>query len=277
MARITHTIPPDFGPDFLEWFRERTEATWAAITPRTPEEILASYATAGVGGAEWQHGTRWLHGLGDDEIAQVERRWRLTFPPDERLFLQHLHAPDRPMLHACYRSLGALSHAAPRPLATAYAARSKQCMVLKEDPSLFNWLTNTKALEDGFAWLWEGIQFDVEHSTLWPASWGEKPAVLEAQQRRVRELVEAAPRLIPFLGHRYLLAEPCAPGNPVLSVYQSDIIIYGADLRDYLLVEFADILGLGADEKQIVEYAARERLAARYSDYQTIPFWGKFL
>jgi hypothetical protein len=32
--------------------------------------------------------------------------------------------------------------------------------------------------------------------------------------------------------------EPSRPGNPVFSVHQTDIIHYGADLRDYLEREF---------------------------------------
>jgi hypothetical protein len=276
MAQTTRTIPPDFGSDFLVWFRERTEAAWAAIPQRTPTEVLAHFVTAGVGGRDWQRGTRWLHGLSNDEIAQIERRWRFTFPPDYRLFLQRLHAPDRPMLRAHYRDPNALLDAKP-PLAMACVARYQQHMVLEEGPSLFNWLADDKALEDRFARLWEGLQFDVEHNILWPVSWGEKPAALEEQRRRVRELVEAAPRLIPIFGHRYLLAESCAPGNPVLSVYQSDIIVYGANLRNYLLVEFADLLGLDEDEIQAVAGASREHIAAHYSDYLTIPLWGEFL
>jgi hypothetical protein len=37
-----------------------------------------------------------------------------------------------------------------------------------------------------------------------------------------------------IFGHRYLPATPGQPGNPVFSVYQSDIIHYGADLGDYI-------------------------------------------
>lgn len=43
--------------------------------------------------------------------------------------------------------------------------------------------------------------------------------------------------LIPVCGHRYLPAEPCSAGNPVLSVYQMDIIVYGRDLAAYFAAE----------------------------------------
>ena len=53
----------------------------------------------------------------------------------------------------------------------------------------------------------------------------------------VRDAVAKAPKLIPLMGHRYLPAEPCEAGNPVLSVYQADIIYYGADLDAYFNIE----------------------------------------
>jgi hypothetical protein len=53
--------------------------------------------------------------------------------------------------------------------------------------------------------------------------------------------MENAPRLIPIFGHRYLPAEPEIAGNPVFSVYQTDIIYYGVDLRRYLSCEFGGL------------------------------------
>jgi hypothetical protein len=118
------------------------------------------------------------------------------------------------------------------------------------------------------------LQFDVEHNDLWRPSWGPKPETLEARKARVRELVAAAPRLIPVFAHRYLLAEPCTAGNPVFSVYQSDIVVYGADLRDYLIFEFADLLGL---EARALEKEWAARINERFADFEAIPFWGDLL
>jgi hypothetical protein len=44
--------------------------------------------------------------------------------------------------------------------------------------------------------------------------------------------------LIPVYAHRYVSAEPHGDGNAVLSVYQTDIICYGADLPSYFVAEF---------------------------------------
>jgi len=48
------------------------------------------------------------------------------------------------------------------------------------------------------------------------------------------QVLSHAPKLIPIFGHRYLPATPSQAGNPIFSVYQSDVIHYGADLADYL-------------------------------------------
>jgi hypothetical protein len=81
-------------------------------------------------------------------------------------------------------------------------------------------------------------------------------------------------RLIPIIGHRYLLAEPATAGYPVLSVYQSDIIVYGADLHDYLVFEFADLIGV---PRLAIERAMRRMTVPRLPTYQKVPFWGELL
>ena len=44
--------------------------------------------------------------------------------------------------------------------------------------------------------------------------------------------------MIPVFAHRYLPASPWASGNPVFSIYQTDIIYYGLNLPSYLFAEF---------------------------------------
>jgi hypothetical protein len=85
----------------------------------------------------------------------------------------------------------------------------------------------------------EGLQFDVEHNGLWWPEWGDRPATPDERAEVIRALVEAAPRLIPIMGHRYIPESPHEAGNPIFSVMQSDIIYYGADLADYLRRDFA--------------------------------------
>jgi hypothetical protein len=62
----------------------------------------------------------------------------------------------------------------------------------------------------------------------------------------VRRLVAEAPALIPVYHHRMIPDRPGAPGNPVFSVHQTDIIYYGIHLRDYLVHEFLTAADIGA-------------------------------
>jgi hypothetical protein len=270
-------IPKQFDEAFLDWFRARTETYWAALPSLTPEEALTKYVTAGVGGGEFQHGTRWLNGLSEDEIGTIERRWNLTFPLDYRRFLRHLHSVDRPAWDVRYTGESVDARFAKTALATAYVEKHDQHMILQNGPSFYNWQTGGDAIKARFARPWEGLQFDVEHSNLWLKSWGEAPAMLMARQERVRELVEAAPRLIPIFGHRYLLANGCAAEHPVLSVYGADIIVYGLDLRDYFLAEFHEMLGFSRIEISKVRASAREYAKQHRADFTAIPFWGEML
>ena len=85
------------------------------------------------------------------------------------------------------------------------------------------------------------------------------------------ELVAGAPRLIPVYAHRYLLIEPCVSGNPVLSIWQDDIIVYGQNLRNHFLAEFADLLGL--DRRDNLADADEESVRK----VQSVPFWGELV
>lgn len=86
----------------------------------------------------------------------------------------------------------------------------------------------------------QGLEFDVQ-SGIWLSDWGPRPDALEEALAIVRKEVAAAPRLIPLFAHRYLPSEPLKSGNPVLSVYQADIIYYGKDLRSYIAHEFGSL------------------------------------
>jgi hypothetical protein len=92
-------------------------------------------------------------------------------------------------------------------------------------------------------WPWESMCFDIEHNSFWLESWGSKPTALTDAYSIARAAVAAAPRLIPVYSHRFLPDRPCEPGNPVFSVYQTDIIHYGSDLFDYFCNEFPDYFG----------------------------------
>ncbi len=83
-----------------------------------------------------------------------------------------------------------------------------------------------------------GVVFDVEHNGFWLEEWGPRPQTLAEAKQIAEQLIAAAPRLIPIYQHRMIPAEPHLPGNLVFSVRQTDIIVYGTDLRDYLVHDF---------------------------------------
>jgi hypothetical protein len=113
-----------------------------------------------------------------------------------------------------------------------------------QDPGgvLFPWPQFDKRRYDAsIEWVLHGIEFDIEKSHLWlERRWGKRPDTLSAALTIAREDFATWPRLLPICGHRFLPAEPCCPGNPVLSIMQTDIIYYGVDLAHYLLREFVD-------------------------------------
>lgn len=213
--------PTGFNEDFLLWFREETEATWASYKPLAFEAYVAGRA----GGLDWQAGTRWTRDLDERAIDDIERQWGLRFPSDYRLFLRFLHATDRPRKGALY--------------AGGYE------LVPAEGPGVYHWRHDEASIRAALEAVVEGIVFDVENNVLWQERWGARPSTAQERERVVRAQILAAPRLAPMFGHRALVLEPCVTGNPVLSIHQSDIIVYGGDLRTYLLTEFSALLPSG--------------------------------
>lgn len=222
------TIPREL-PEFLDWFREATERAWAEL----PEGALG-----------FQRGTRWRAGLSDEGIAEIQRGWSLRFPPDHVLFLKKLHAVDRPMRVRKFEG---------------------QKPVIVDQSAFYDWTSDHDAIRAALEWPVEGVLFDVENNSLWLDEWGVRPDSEKKRAARVHEAARSAAPLIPIYGHRYLVGAPLAAGNPVLSVHQTDIIVYGSDLRAYLVNEHARLLGVKKDETHFPE-RARE-----------IPFWGQFL
>lgn len=139
-------------------------------------------------------------GLTDEEIAEVEKKYDFRFPPDLRDFLQTA-------------------------LPTGF--------------SFPDWRSGDEVrISNMLDWPLHGIIFDVEHNNFWLSEWGVRPARIEDARTIVEEYVRQAPRLIPINGHRMIPDRPHRAGNPILSVYQTDIIYYGFDLDDYFRNEF---------------------------------------
>ena len=139
-------------------------------------------------------------GLTDSEVAAAESSFRFRFPPDLRSFLQTALPNGRQFPN--WRS--------------------------GDESALLDWLDLPR----------QGVLFDVEHNSFWLDEWGKRPtSVVEAKQI-AEQLVATAPRLIPIYQHRMMPDDPHMDGNPVFSVHQTDIIVYGTKLWDYLSHEF---------------------------------------
>jgi hypothetical protein len=146
------------------------------------------------------HGVGLAPGLTDAEIRAAEERYRFQFPPDLRELLQTV-----------------------LPLYRRFP----------------NWREGPEeSLRKQLRWPLEGIRFDVEHNNFWMEAWGSRPSNLADAFAIAESAVANAPVLIPLYGHRYLPGEPEAAGNPVFSVWQTDIIYYGDDLASYFHNEF---------------------------------------
>jgi len=236
--------PEGFTTAFMDWFCATTALNYAEYQSRHSAAPAAARPERAY----------WLDGLPDATIDRLESIWAVRFPPDYRQFLRHVHAPARP--HD----------------ATITDVRR---VPVEQRPfsgwlDFYDWLVDDKELRRAFDSPLEGLLFDAERKDLWRGSWGERPPTADARTERVRELVALAPKLIPVCGHRYVLAEPCQAGNPVLSIQQSDMIVYGVDLRDYFLREFRFFLYPRQGKPPAMPVETR-------AQFKTIPFWGEFL
>lgn len=147
-----------------------------------------------------QSGVLLALGLTDTEVDQVQKRFGFRFPPDLRALLQY---------------------------------------ALPVSPEFPNWRDESEeSLRRRLEWPRDGIFFDIEHNGFWLEEWGPQPGELSRALERAKHEIAKAPVLIPVFSHRYMPEEPHLSGNPVFSVYQTDIIYYGANLAEYFANEF---------------------------------------
>lgn len=123
---------------------------------------------------------------------------------------------------------------------------------------------SSPAIATQLRWPLEGMIFDLEQDQFWLPSWGPKPTSLEERIAIAEGAVAGAPVLIPVMGHRYLPAEPCERGNPVYSVHQTDVIVYGHELRSYWKNELGPV-------------TERDRAMASSPAPKPIRFWSEVL
>ena len=177
-------------------------------------------------------------GLEEAELARIETEFSIEFPPDLRALL----ANGMPV-----------GSAPPPPGATGRSSGF---------PDWRN--TSTEELRRELSRPLDAVLFDVRERGFWFTSWPDRPESLdEALAFAAREIMRA-PRLVPVYGRRYISSAPVESGNPILSVYQTDVICYGADLDDYFENEFFD---------KHDEFHRRGGTVTK--PVRHIPFWGE--
>jgi hypothetical protein len=154
-------------------------------------------------------------GLTDSEITSIQSKYEFIFPPDLRCLLQHslpVYEPEP-------------NNAIPRPKS-----------------SLQRWIDWRHGAEETIrlhlTWPLRSIGHDIECNGFWHDEWGIRPPdPLEARSIAEQHILTAPP-LIPVYGHRYLAGVPILSGNPIYSIWYTDIIRYGDDLASYFRNEF---------------------------------------
>jgi hypothetical protein len=126
----------------------------------------------------------------------------------------------------------------------------------------WDWRTDDAGIRRALAHPFGGLLFDLEHNDLWWPEWGERPSSAEERAEVLTAVVDAAPRLIPLIAHRYIPETPHEAGNPVFSVMQADVIYYGANLTDCFQREF--------------RLRLYERVPVK-QEFKFIPFWSELV
>jgi hypothetical protein len=146
-------------------------------------------------------------GLTDTEFARIEEHYEFEFADDHRAFL-----------------------AAGLPLSRPTPGRHGPWPDWRHGDPV--------DLRERLDWPVRGTLFDVEHNAFWHPSWGQRPGRTREALSTARQHLSQALTMIPVHSHRYLPAGRGTWGHPVLSIHQTDIIVYGTDLADYINQEF---------------------------------------
>lgn len=208
-------IPEDLT-EFLYWVKETTENFWSK-NPQTSEDDFVC--------EDWAYGAKWI-GLTEDEINEIEAEYDLKFTFEHRQFLKILHTLDRKRI---------------------FEYESEDGETIKKEYSFFyNWKTDKEEIKKRFNWPYETILEDVlGMNKVWLKSWGKKrPKSDEEKELIFSNWYKKIPKLIPITGHRFVVSDDLTNENPILSIYGSDTIVYGWNMRHYLLNELHENLNL---------------------------------
>lgn len=254
-------IPTDYT-EFLYWVKERTEKFWSK-NPETSEDDFVC--------EKWAYGAKWI-GLSDSEIDSIENKYTIKFSSEHREFLKILHSIDRKKI-------------------TEYTETFDEDAEIKYDhyPFFYNWLTDDDDIQYRLGWPYQTIFQDVVGtSKVWLESWGSTRPKSDSEKEKIfSEWFQKTPKLLPITSHRFVVSESNENENPVLSIWGSDIIVYGWNMRHYLLNELKehlDLFELVYDEEDdewysepIKEFQEIYNLEYEKAKNKVIPIWEEMI
>lgn len=210
-------IPEDYI-DFLHWVKKRTEEFWSKDLKNSNDDFVCE---------DWAYGAKWI-GLKESEIDSIEKKYDIQFAPDHRAFLKILHTIDRKKVY------------------TYDPYEEGKEIEYEEVPFFYNWKLDDEEINEYLNWPYTTMFQDViGPNKVWLKSWGEiRPASDTDKEFIFRQWFDKAPKLIPINIHRFVVGAPVEDISPVLSIWGTDTIVYGWNMRHYLLNELKEHLGL---------------------------------
>lgn len=252
-------IPEDFT-EFLYWIKERTETFWSI----DPNESDADFVCD-----DWAYKAKWI-GMKENEINKIEKTNNIQFSSYHREFLKILHTTDKKQVFEHTKTF------------------DEDAEVFYEERSYFyNWNTDIDDIKKSLNYVYEDLLEDTLNNRLWLKSWGLKPKSTDDRKKIFTKWYNNAPKLVPIYGHRFVISEPQETDNTILSIMGSDTIIYGVNMRHYLLNELKEELGLyelvyDKENDQYYPEPSEELMEALKREFDSlaekkIPIWKEFL
>jgi len=251
-------IPEDFT-EFLYWIKERTESFWNTKLDKNNSDYVCE---------DWMFGAKWI-GMSEEEINITENKYNIKFTEYHRKFLKILHTIDR------------------KELILNWNEDENGNPISKERSLFYNWMTDHDEIKKYLEWPYEFLLEDVMRDYIWLDSWGKKPEQNENKKKIFSNWFNNSPKLIPIYAHRFVISEPINSDNPVLSIYGHDTIIYGGNMRHYLINELKEELNLFEevyDNEYEEFYDEPKKELKEIQEYELnllknkeIPVWKEFL